>query len=129
MPNTDGDTGAADVVLLLYGTLMRGQPAHGLLRGVRWLGEARTAPRYQLLDLGAYPALVEPGDAAVSGELYRVPPALLPDLDAYEGDEYVRRAVVLEDGREVTAYVMQPDHVPADARPIPSGDWRRRAPS
>ena len=38
-------------------------------RGARLVATARTAPRYTLVDLGPYPALVEDGDTAVFGEV------------------------------------------------------------
>ena len=45
-------------VLFVYGTLQRGQRNQRLLRGQRFLGVARTVPRYRLYDAGAYPAFV-----------------------------------------------------------------------
>lgn len=108
--------------LFVYGTLMKGQSSHHLLAGARPLGPVATQPRYALLDLGAYPALV-PGEGVVRGELYQIAPEALADLDAYEGEAYRRVAVALEDG-EAQGYLFA---APApDAPVIASGDWRNR---
>jgi gamma-glutamylaminecyclotransferase len=74
-------------LLFVYGTLMRDGPRHPALAGQRFLGEARTEPRYALLDLGEYPGLVrrEPGGRAVAGELYEVEGGLRAGLDEIEG--------------------------------------------
>lgn len=114
---------SANPLLFVYGTLMRGEPAHGLLAGSPFLGAARTEPGHALVDLGAYPGLVREGSGQVSGECYAVTTADLERLDAYEDvpSEYVRGSVRLEDGREAQAYLL----VRADAAPrIASGSWR-----
>ena len=70
--------------LFIYGTLKRGFPAAGRMAGATYVGDAATEPSWTLLNLGRYPGLVA-GRDAVRGELYDVPAALLPTLDAYEG--------------------------------------------
>jgi gamma-glutamylcyclotransferase (GGCT)/AIG2-like uncharacterized protein YtfP len=74
-------------LLFVYGTLKHGGCRHGMLVGQRFLGEARTVPRYALLDLGEYPGLVakEGTGQVVHGELYEVEDSLLPALDREEG--------------------------------------------
>ena len=73
--------------LFVYGTLMRGGVRGHLLAGQRFLGEARTLPRYALFDLGAYPGMVrrDADGRAVSGELYEVAAGLIPALDPKKG--------------------------------------------
>lgn len=99
--------------LFTYGTLMRGGSRHATLAGQRFVGEARTEPRYALLDLVDYPGLVpcEAGGRAVAGELYEVEGRRLPELDAVEGSpDWFRLgpvAVVGQD-RPVYAYFYQP---------------------
>src|SRR5262247_268566 len=78
-------------LLFAYGTLMRGYPLHRVLaRGAAYLGPGNI--RGALLDLGAYPGLVE-GRGAVTGEVYRLDasPELLPALDREEGYNFERR--------------------------------------
>ncbi|HLV64474.1 MAG TPA: gamma-glutamylcyclotransferase family protein [Polyangiaceae bacterium] len=108
-------------LLFVYGTLRRGFRHHGQLRGARFLGVVRTRPGYALVDFGPYPGLVE-GARAIVGELYAVPSALVPALDAFEGDEYARGDVVLEDGRVAEAYLVRPEHRHR-ARPLAVDSW------
>jgi gamma-glutamylcyclotransferase (GGCT)/AIG2-like uncharacterized protein YtfP len=56
--------------LFVYGSLLFGEIHNARLGGSRLLGEARTEPRYTLVDLGPYPALLDEGTTSVSGELY-----------------------------------------------------------
>lgn len=105
-------------VLFVYGTLKRGQPAHRLLAGQRFLGPAVTAPRYRLVDLGPFPGLVrdEAAGLAVRGELWEVSDCCADELDDFEGCPalYTREAVEVDGAaRPVEAYVY--------ARPVPPG--------
>jgi gamma-glutamylcyclotransferase (GGCT)/AIG2-like uncharacterized protein YtfP len=112
--------------LFVYGTLMTGQPNAGHLAGAAYLGPARTAAAYTLLDLGPHPGLVTGGATVVAGELYEVLPDHLHRLDVFEEhpDVYRRTAVTLADGRAVLAYLLvRPPQAP---RPIGCGDWRLR---
>jgi len=108
-------------LLFVYGTLRRGFRHHGELRGARFLGSVRTQPTYALVDFGPYPGLVG-GTRAIAGELYEVPGALMAALDAFEGDEYVRGNVVLEDGRIAEAYFVRPEYRHR-ARPLAADTW------
>ncbi|MCB9743851.1 MAG: gamma-glutamylcyclotransferase [Alphaproteobacteria bacterium] len=106
---------------------MRGGQYHHVLGASPFLGEARTAPRYTLVSMGAWPAILEGGAQAVAGELYAVDAPTLVDLDALEGApvEYQRRPVALADGSTALAYVKPP--ALALGRPVvASGDWRLR---
>lgn len=93
--------------LFVYGTLMRGECRHGALAGQKFLGDAKTAPRYRLYDVGTYPALVKsPGGLAIEGELWSVDDACLARLDDVEGVPkglYVRRPIKLQPPFEGTA--------------------------
>lgn len=77
-------------LLFVYGTLKRGDVRATLLNGQRYLGQAQTAPRYRLFNVGDYPALVEatpldlPG-RSIEGELWLVDDACLARLDEEEG--------------------------------------------
>jgi gamma-glutamylcyclotransferase (GGCT)/AIG2-like uncharacterized protein YtfP len=100
-------------LLFVYGTLMRDGCRHAALAGQRFLGEARTEPRYELLDFGEHPGLVrrEPGGRAVAGELYEVEEGLRAALDEMEGaPDQFRLGSVAVVGRAgpVYAYFYQP---------------------
>ncbi len=122
---------AEPFLLFVYGTLMRGGRFHRVLHDQRFLGPARTLPRYALLDLGAYPGLIHRNEdgRGVAGELYEVPAALLPRLDAVEGAPELFRLgrVQLEgvDG-EVYSYFYQPSPVGV---PLYTGErWAKHQP-
>jgi gamma-glutamylaminecyclotransferase len=117
--------------LFVYGTLLEGQPGHGLLAGSEPLGIARTQARFQLVDLGAYAAMVPEGSSSIVGELYGV------DLDTRARIDrhlqvpllFQRSRIALDDGSEAEAYVMSADRVRGRRR-LRHGDWRKRfAPS
>lgn len=112
----------AETILFVYGTLRRGERAHGLVERSRALGTVRTAPRYDLMNLGPFPALASRGRTAVQGELYGVSEALIAHLDRYEGSDYRRGPVELEDGQVVEAYFAGPE-IEGLGEAIPSGDW------
>lgn len=102
-------------IIFVYGTLKRDQVRHFALAGQRFLGEARTLPRYRMVNLGSYPALLEPGTLAVVGELWEVDAACLARLDHVErvADQmYCRTRVALAPPHEAIvaeAYVYLAD--------------------
>ena len=109
--------------VFVYGTLRRGQPNHHLLDRAP-IATTRTRPEFDLVSLGAFPAMVAGGCTAVVGEVYEVDGRTLRALDRLEGHPrfYERRAIRLEDGHAVLAYLLSPEQ--ARGRPrIPSGDW------
>lgn len=127
--------------VFVYGTLRRevaGGMHHLLGTDARFVASGWV--RGMLIDLGAYPGLVdaapgEAGDAWVRGELYELgdPDARLPILDAYEGCgpsdprphayERARREVVTDAGAHVTAWVYLYRGPTAERPPIPHGDY------
>jgi gamma-glutamylcyclotransferase (GGCT)/AIG2-like uncharacterized protein YtfP len=112
--------------VFVYGSLLCGGRYHELVSGSTFAGVATTPARYTLVDLGPYPALVDGGDTAVTGEIYQVDAATLEALDRLEGhpDEYRRVTIRLADGAPAETYLMPRDR--ARGTPIVSGDWRRR---
>jgi gamma-glutamylcyclotransferase (GGCT)/AIG2-like uncharacterized protein YtfP len=115
-------------LIFVYGTLRRGERNHAQMGRSRFVRSVATAPRYRLVDLGSYPALLEGGDMAVHGELYEVDDQHLPQLDAFEDvpSLYERRPLELEvPGLDALGYVMRPETA-GEASPIASGDWCAR---
>jgi gamma-glutamylcyclotransferase (GGCT)/AIG2-like uncharacterized protein YtfP len=117
--------------LFVYGSLMRGEPNHHVLgSSAVFLGLARTARRYRLLDLGPYPALVEGGTCSIAGELYEIASSTLRKLDRFEGhpDLYRRASIELDGGGVATGYLAAAAAI-ASGSPhvvIECGDWRER---
>ncbi|QJA05774.1 gamma-glutamylcyclotransferase [Thermosulfurimonas marina] len=116
-------------ILFVYGTLRRGQPLHGLLRGASLMGEG-WVEGFALYDLGDYPAARPWEKGRIWGELYAVPEELLPLLDQVE-DEYRRETVLVEcsSGAKIPAqmYVYR-DPLPESQRLL-SERWERSSSS
>jgi len=121
--------------LFVYGTLRpgSGHPMAEFLRARSHLvGAARV--RGQLFDLGRFPGMLpaETPDDWVTGELVDLHdvPATLSALDRYEDAEgiFPRRmaAAMLEDGREVSAWVYWYAGSLQQAKRIASGDYLNR---
>ena len=110
--------------IFVYGSLMRGQANQEFLSKSRLIGAVKTLPRYTLVDLGPYPALLEGGATAVLGEVYEVDVATLRKLDQLEEHPHVyeRRPVILESSEPAEAYVLHP-HLRRGAPEIASGNW------
>ena len=117
--------------LFVYGSLRRGQPnpwAAKLEESATWQGPART--RGRLYRVAAYPGMLAPAqtDDWVSGELYQLrDTAVFDELDAYEGEDYVRAEwpVEMPGGETIDAWVyLYCSMVDEDSR-IPSGDFPR----
>ena len=117
--------------LAVYGTLRRGGPANGLLRGGKWLGLDRVPGI--LYDVGPFPALRPNKKGYESNtvlvDVYEVDEGILPAIDKYEGHYpealgqslFVRREVLTKEGTlPVTVYEYRFDPV---ACIVESGDW------
>ena len=120
---------ASPAHIFLYGTLMRGQPAHRVLAGrATFVDDATIAGT--LLALGRFPGVVA-GRGRVRGEVWRLEaPEVLQTLDDYEGYNFERRTAVatLASGRRVRAWLYRyrgPRTRAEKMVVIPEGDWRR----
>jgi gamma-glutamylaminecyclotransferase len=95
--------------VFVYGTLKRSFPNHRYMQGATFLGEARTVERYPLVVGNAWftPYLLpEPGTGhQVRGELWEVPEAMMPSLDALE-------SVHLPNGYRREVIAVQPEGCP-----------------
>ena len=115
--------------LFVYGTLLQGQGAHGLLEGLPQYPAQTTGTLYHLPT--GYPALTTEGTGTVHGAwLDPVPPRLLELLDHYEGVHeglYRRIPIRVQGGSlsfEAWAWIMdQPEK--RGGKVVRSGRWRR----
>ena len=93
--------------VFVYGTLMRGEPAHSYLEGAVFMGEYLLRG-HEMYDLGRYPAIVPAEGGVVYGEVYGITPDMLADMDSYEGEGYLynRKTVTVEnEGGRLEAFV------------------------
>jgi gamma-glutamylcyclotransferase (GGCT)/AIG2-like uncharacterized protein YtfP len=119
--------------LFVYGSLRSDAPREGeaarqayacLAAGAVREGKATLSGRLYAPDW--FPALLPGGGGKVQGEVWRIEdPGILAELDAYEGEAYVRETgqVTTEDGRRVTAWTYR---YLADLTGVPliaSGDY------
>ena len=98
--------------LFVYGTLKRDKANNDLLGDSKYLGKYITDPRWGLLDLGSFPAMV-PSNKSVKGEVYLVNDDILEVVDSLEGVDfglYKRHRIyincpVSDSRREVWTYI------------------------
>ena len=118
-------TTAHETLVFVYGTLRTGCSNHRFLSSARLVGEASSAPEYELVDLGDFPAMVKGGGERVQGEVWAVDIGTLALLDELEDhpDYFRRTKLCLDDGREVETYLLPPSQAAGYPR-IASGEWR-----
>ena len=113
--------------LFVYGTLLQGEPRHGVLAGAELLGPVTTTPEFHLVDLGAHAALVRGGTTAVHGELYRADLEVrrCVDVERQVPILFLRESIVLADGTHAETYLLTLEQVRGRRR-LAHGDWKRR---
>ncbi len=112
--------------VFVYGTLMRGQRHADYLASSRFLGARTSPPRYRLVLIDYYPAMVAGGSRAIHGELYVVSAETMRMLDELEEhpEVYQRAQIVLQEGERAWCYLLPSERV-GDAQPLDTGDFRR----
>lgn len=114
--------------IFVYGTLKKGDPNHFRLNGSEYICTTRTAERYTMLDLGAFPGVIkdeiEHTASFINGEVYSITPQTLENLDCYEGEWYFREEVKLDNGTMALMYFLR-KIPPVDYEIIPDGNWAK----
>lgn len=92
----------------ICGSALRGQPDHANLGSAKFLGEAKTAPRYRLhsvrdLHPGIYE--VDSGGISIAGELYEFTPEQYKHLMENEPPDLYEGTIELDDGSTVNAMI------------------------
>jgi len=96
------------VRFFICGSALRGQPDHKNLGDAKFLGEARTAPRYRLHSVrDQHPGIyeVESGGISIAGELYEFTPEQHEQLLESEPPDLYEAPIVLDDGSSVSAMI------------------------
>jgi allophanate hydrolase len=112
-------------VFAIYGTFGSTQDGHANMRGAELLERVRTAPAYRLYRVDdRWPALVRAEDgAAIDVELYECTEEHLEQLAALEPPGWNREPLVLEDGREVEAFIGDESLVARGVDVSEHGSW------
>lgn len=115
------------VRLFVYGTMMRDQRDHEVLQAARFIETALTAPRYTLVDVNRYAALLADGRTAIHGELYVVDEAHLALVDraCQVPSLFQRGRVTLTDGTMAETHFMGMEQVRGKRR-LSHGNWLNR---
>jgi len=115
------------VRLFVYGTLMSGQRDHAILKDAELLGRSQTEPRYTLVDIDIYAALIDDGKTAVHGELYLIDHMHLARVDGLRQVPHLfqRHSVTLTDATTAEAHFMMIEQVRGKRR-LGHGNWLER---
>lgn len=113
--------------LFVYGQLLSGQRDHDALQGAELLEVVHTEPRYTLVDIDFYAALIVDGKTAVRGELYSLDYRHLARVDALRQVPHLfrRDRVQLADGSQAECYFMSFEQVRGKRR-LSHGNWLDR---
>ncbi len=117
------------VKLITYGTLMTGECNHRFCANA--VNITPCTIKGTLYDTGwGFPAFEQTGDTVVHAELIEIPFKDWKHVDMLEGYPrlYDRKLiqVTLADDSEDTGWVYIMNKLPASAKVIPSGDWKKR---
>ena len=117
------------VKLITYGTLMTGERNHRFCRNA--VNITPCTIKGTLYDTGwGFPAFKQTGDTVVHAEMIEIPFGDWPNVDMLEGYPrlYDRKLIpaTLADGSIEDGWVYIMNNLPAQAKFIPSGDWKKR---
>jgi len=110
------------IKVAVYGTLKQGYGNHRLLVNSKLLGTDITEPKWTMLDLGAFPALVHGHNTAVI-EVYEVTLPVFESLDRLEGypSFYNRKEIDTKYGKAWVYYMLERDNYMQTV--VESGEW------
>ena len=118
--NSPKPSAEESIRLFVYGTLRRGGLSHHYLEPYPLLYSGLRMRGLALYDAGWYPFAVRAGTgSSIVGDLLEVPVSLLPVLDEYEGDGYVRH---FRKEDQVLLYLKKDEKVSGYPL-VPDGDW------
>jgi gamma-glutamylaminecyclotransferase len=94
--------------LFVYGTLKRQYSRNSILSTASFIKETETLPIYTMIDLGAFPGILDSGRSVIYGEVYEVDNSVLEMCDLIEGHPnfYKRKLIKLKIGMKAEAYFL-----------------------
>jgi gamma-glutamylaminecyclotransferase len=94
--------------LFVYGTLKKQYSRNSILSTASFVKETQTLPLYTMIDLDAFPGLLDSGKSVIYGEVYEVDNSVLEMCDLIEGHPnfYKRKLVKLEIDVRAEAYFL-----------------------
>ena len=94
--------------LFVYGTLKKQHSRNNILGAASFIKEIKSLPCYTMIDLGAFPGILDSGNNVIYGELYEVDDSILEMCDLIEGHPnfYKRKIVKLDKGMKAEAYFL-----------------------
>lgn len=121
--------------LFVYGSLRTGEYNNYILEGSKLVNASTYIPGFELISLGAFPAIVPAENGRVIGEVWDVDERAFNSIERMEvGAGYKRVAVQPIDESDlvpigytdVEAYVYGTPARLIDCPRVPSGDWTKR---
>lgn len=116
------------MLVAVYGTLRKGLSNHGLLKNAEYIGTYETLPEYKMVDLGAYPGLLENGSTSITMEVFKVTDIELGSLDQLEGYDandaehtFYERIIINTPFGKAFTYLYKGQFGGADI--VTTGDW------
>ena len=107
--------------LFVYG-LFR-DSGKGLLEQATFCGKTNvTGKIYKVNEF--YPGFVREGKKKVVGDVYLIDPALFPQLDHFEGDEYIRTKI--RTATDIECWIYEYKYDISKFKEIVGGDWMLR---
>lgn len=107
--------------LFAYGLFRDSQKT--LLADAVACGKASVTGKLYRVDV-FYPGFVRKGQDKVWGDVYLIDESILPKLDEYEGDEYIRGKI--KTSTDVTCWIYEYRHDISKFKEIDGGDWMLR---
>ena len=111
--------------LFVYGTLKKQHSRNSILNAASFIKEIKSLPNYTMIDLGAFPGILDSGINVIYGELYEVDDSTLEMCDLIEGHPnfYKRKFIKLEFDISAESYFL-PQRLYKDYPAIKSGLWK-----
>lgn len=94
-----------------------------LLGNYSFCGKANISGKLYRVD-DFYPGFISMNSGKVWGDVYLIDPSILPQLDEFEGSEFLRKKVTTSMG--VECWVYEYKHDITEFKEIDGGDWMLR---